>query len=664
MRGIIVFFAIAFFVCLQKPILAQAPFHRGVNLSEWFQANNASELNFSKYTKQDFINIKSLGCDVIRLPISMNNFTSGKPDYKFDPLYFIYLDSAITWAENLKLYLVLDNHSFDAAISAGPVLIKVWEQMAEHYKDRSKYILYEILNEPHDLPTKDWAAMQQDVIDVIRKKDTRHTIIVGPSSYNHYTELKNLPIFADTNLLYTFHFYDPFIFTHQGADWVGLQTFKGVPYPYDAERMPVRNVAKKGTWGDSLLSVYKVDGTAQKIKSLIDIAINFRTVNHVNIYCGEFGANIPNTDKKDRVLWHKTVSEYLAEKGIPWTLWDYHGGFGLFNKDMNGQFNVDLNIPLLKALDLNVPGQKRSDLLNHQTIKILPNNKYQLESKFLKIIVDANDGGKIASFKLGEFEMLSPKSVHPGLYGSTLWLSPQKFWMKHPLDELENGIYTTEITNRSLKLQSLENKKVGLKFEKEFNIDSVNQCINILYSIKNISKSAISLAPWEVTRLPKGGQVIFPLGDYLDKTLFDANDKRIFALTGADIKLPNNISINDTALWYTISEKGLVEKDKIFCDGREGWSAYVYKGYVFIKVFEDIPVKKIPESEGEIEVYTATKFNYIELEQNGLYAELKPEDTMNWHVKWCIRQLPYEMNYNNEKSKLLSFIRNTIIDFN
>jgi endoglucanase len=351
----ILFLAIFFLPGKPQRLSAQAPFHRGVCIGEWFQADNAKAIDFSKYKKQDFINIKSLGCDVIRLPISMHSFIGGAPGYKFDPLYFVYLDAVITWAEQLKLYLVLDNHSFDAAISAGPVLRQVWGQMAQRCKNRSKYILYEILNEAHDLPTKDWAVIQQSVIDVIRKTDTRHTIIAGPSSYNHYTELKNFPVFADTNILYTFHFYDPFIFTHQGADWVGLQTFKGVPFPYDVARMPERNAAQKGTWGDSLLSVYNADGNAQKIRSLIDMAINFKTTNHVNIYCGEFGANIPNTAKQDRVLWHKAVREYLDEKGIPWTLWDYHGGFGVFTKDKDGQFDYDLNIPLLEALGLKVP---------------------------------------------------------------------------------------------------------------------------------------------------------------------------------------------------------------------------------------------------------------------------------------------------------------------
>jgi acetate kinase len=46
-----------------------------------------------------------------------------------------------------------------------------------------------------------------------------HTLIVGPSSWNSYSDLNLLPVYTDSNLIYTFHFYDPFVFTHQGATW-------------------------------------------------------------------------------------------------------------------------------------------------------------------------------------------------------------------------------------------------------------------------------------------------------------------------------------------------------------------------------------------------------------------------------------------------------------
>jgi endoglucanase len=352
-------------ICLLMIQLSQAqvPFHRGVNLTGWFQASTARQIQFRKFTKKDFVEIKSLGCDVIRLPINLHGMTAGAPDYIIDPLLFSFLDSVVNWAEELQLYLLIDNHSFDPSSNTSPdinlTLNKVWPQLAEHYKNRSNYIMYEVLNEPHGITNQLWGSIQQQAIDAIRTKDTKHTIIVGPSGFNSYNDLAQMPIYSDNNLIYTFHFYDPFMFTHQGASWntPSMVSLSGVPFPYNAAEMPACPTALLGSWVESALKNYPADGTVAKVKSLIDIAVNFKTAHNVNLFCGEFGVYIPNSDTADRVFWYKTVKDYLEEKSIPWTIWDYKGSFGLFEKGSQEFFESDLNIPLLKALDFTVPEQ-------------------------------------------------------------------------------------------------------------------------------------------------------------------------------------------------------------------------------------------------------------------------------------------------------------------
>lgn len=73
------------FAISETKTLAQAPFHRGINLSGWFQAENAHKIQFCKFTRKDFTEIKSLGYDVIRLPVNLHAMTSGLPDYMIDP---------------------------------------------------------------------------------------------------------------------------------------------------------------------------------------------------------------------------------------------------------------------------------------------------------------------------------------------------------------------------------------------------------------------------------------------------------------------------------------------------------------------------------------------------------------------------------------------------
>lgn len=236
---------LALFLLFVLTSQAQAPFHRGVNLTGWFQTSDAGLIQFRKFTIRDFAEIKSLGCDVIRLPVNLHDMTSGAPDYLIDPILFSMLDSAVTWAETLQIYLIIDNHSFDPSVNTSPeigqVLTRVWPQIALRYKDRSEFIYYEILNEPHGISNQLWGSIQQQTIDAIRAVDTKHTIVVGPSGYNSYNDLAQMPVYADTNLIYTFHFYDPFLFTHQGASWTSpsMKPLAGVPFPYDAETMPV-----------------------------------------------------------------------------------------------------------------------------------------------------------------------------------------------------------------------------------------------------------------------------------------------------------------------------------------------------------------------------------------------------------------------------------------
>ncbi len=339
-------------------------FTKGVNVTGWFQAGSAREIHFTMFTKKDFEQIKSLGCDVIRLPINLHFMTNGEPDYTLDPLFLNMLDQVVDWAEELQIHLILDNHTFDPDIATTPDVIhplkKTWAQMAEHFKNRSDLIYYEILNEPHGISDAVWSQIQQEVIDVIREHDTQHYIVVGGAGWNGYTNLAALPVYTDTKLIYTFHFYDPFIFTHQGATWgsPSMASLANVPFPYSATTMPATPNDLKGTWVESAINNYPTEGTINRVRQLIDIAVAFKAQRNVPVFCGELGVYIPNSNNTDRIRWYEVVATYLNQKGISWTTWDYKGGFGLFEKNSGEMFDYDLNVPLLQKLNFNVPPQQ------------------------------------------------------------------------------------------------------------------------------------------------------------------------------------------------------------------------------------------------------------------------------------------------------------------
>ncbi|KAB2841063.1 MAG: T9SS type A sorting domain-containing protein [Melioribacteraceae bacterium] len=65
-----------------------------------------------------------------------------------------------------------------------------------------------------------------------------------------------------------------------------------------------------------------------------------------------------NSDFNSRILWHSIVIDHLEQNNIAWSIWDYKGEFGLFEKGSAALFDYDLNVKLLEAMNLFVPDQK------------------------------------------------------------------------------------------------------------------------------------------------------------------------------------------------------------------------------------------------------------------------------------------------------------------
>ena len=451
----------------QDSTATEVPFSKGINLTNWFQANSPGSIDFSKYSYEDFSDIKSLGVDVIRLPINLHAMMQGEPDYALDPLFLFFLDNVVEWAEELDLYLILDNHTFDPSDATDPqigdVLHHVWLQMAQHYKDKSDNILYEILNEPHGISHERWNTIQGEVIETIRTVDSTHTIIVGGADFNSYNSLNKMPTYEDDNLIYTFHFYDPFVLSHQGASWTtpSMVDLSGIPFPYALEQMPRFPTSLQGTWVQGAFNNYNNEGNANFIKQKIDIAAEFSRQRGVPVFCGEFGVYIPNSDNQSRVNWYKVVVDYLNESGIAWTMWDYHGGFGVFEEGGEDLFDHDLNIPLLESLGFTIPQQS-------EYIKTADTTGFELYSDYLGTDVQASHTINNGSLELyhtetkweGEFSMYWTGSTQYESIGFNL--VPNK-----DLSQLVNGyellFYVKGTDPISFDLRFIDTKKTDME---------------------------------------------------------------------------------------------------------------------------------------------------------------------------------------------------------
>lgn len=337
----------------------QCPFSRGFNLGGWFQDKSASELS-NVYTVTDLENMMALGADHIRVPIDFGDMSFGGPGYAIDPILFMYLDRLVDWAETLGLYIILDYHPH-ATLADDPQrkqrLIAFWQQVAERYKARSNRVLYELHNEPYGLSDYEWGRLQGQVMDTIRAIDATRTLLVSPNAMSHFESLEALPWYADTRLIYTFHFYDPFLFTHQGTNWTdpSMESLTGVPYPYNAARMPPMPAAFRGTWLGQQWDWYADSATRATFQRRMDIAARFADARKVPIHCGEFGVWAPAAPQADRVRWYADIRSFLESDGIPWTMWGYKGGFGIYKQNTPGRFPDDLDTAVAQALGLSVP---------------------------------------------------------------------------------------------------------------------------------------------------------------------------------------------------------------------------------------------------------------------------------------------------------------------
>lgn len=343
-----------------------APFSKGVNFSDWLERPHAGLVQKNFFCEQDFKDVRELGCDAIRLPVHFENFSSGAGEYKIDPYIFSILDNAVKWAAEQKIFLILDNHSWSPAENTAKDiekrLLKIWPQIAERYKNSGKYLAYEILNEPHGIENAKWGKIQQNVIEAIRTIDKTHAIVVGGADWNSFESLLALPKFQDENLIYTFHYYEPMMFTHQGADWTeGLARIKGVPFPYAKEKIPPKpkNPSASENW---YYENYEKVSSPKSMAASFEKLAKFSVERNAPVWCGEFGVFMNFASHEDRVKWYEIVAEYLDEANIARTNWDYRNSFGLFKKGSGEFFPDDLDEEILRSLKYDIPKKTSQNL--------------------------------------------------------------------------------------------------------------------------------------------------------------------------------------------------------------------------------------------------------------------------------------------------------------
>jgi aryl-phospho-beta-D-glucosidase BglC (GH1 family) len=325
----------------------------GINASEWFaQTSNYTAEQTNKYTDDsDIALMAQLGFDNVRLSIDAAPLERGFFDH--DTTDFIgRLDHVVDQMLAKKMAVQLDLHPESdykkrVSTSAEGVerFVMLWRKLASHYADRNPdLIFFEIMNEPEERDPQRWAGVQARAAAAIRESAPRNTIIAAGPNWSGIADLLTQQPLADGNVIFTFHFYEPHEFTHQGAGWGAPWWIDTHEVPYPATEDSMARVLKQVPDAANRYSMehYWLDHwDAHRIRLQMDAAAAWGKDHHVPLICNEFGVYRRVTDATSRMNWIRDVRTALEADGIGWTMWDYRGGFGVVHKEDGQPAKVD-----------------------------------------------------------------------------------------------------------------------------------------------------------------------------------------------------------------------------------------------------------------------------------------------------------------------------------
>ena len=274
-------------------------------------------------------------------------------------------------------------------------------------------------------------------------------------------------------------------------------------------------------------------------------------------------------------------------------------------------------------------------------ITAIGDSAYSTSFGGLAAVIDYKNGGRLESLSLNGENILSGKIVNPGNWGTSFWPSPQKAWGWPPSQQLDNLTYTVVQDSTEIILKSQKDPKQGFIFTKSYKINIADTTLVVTYTILNDTTVAQKVAAWEISRVAPEGLTFYPSGS-------EAKRGQLAALTKDSLG----------ATWFQYNATTIpAGVPKLLADGKEGWLAQLSKGLLLVKSFEDVADAKYAPEEGEIELYANPDHSYIEIEQQGTYAEVQPKAELKYSVVYKLVKLPVDSSVNISYQKLLDVAR-------
>jgi endoglucanase len=323
----------------------------GMNISyleNWWLGTK--EKHYSDFAKPEevakrekmFADIAAAGFKTVRLPICFSAWMQIRRPYQWENESGLKMaDLFVKWALANNLNVIIDLHhtEFDGSIpeaADAERIVNLWVRIADRYKKTDpERVFFELRNEPHDMQADVWRWQANQIIKAVREIVPQHTLVVGFHDWNGRQAMLDSKPFEDRNIIYTFHYYDPFLFTHQGASWAGvagIEEIKSLPFPATKDLKIKTPERARGQWTETLIRTYGNDSKAEKMFKDLSATKDWSVKNKVPIFVGEFGSFSRTVSMEDRCRHAEVVYSAFGRLQIPNAWWEWDGGFNMFDK--------------------------------------------------------------------------------------------------------------------------------------------------------------------------------------------------------------------------------------------------------------------------------------------------------------------------------------------
>ena len=298
-----------------------------------------------RVTKEMIDGIKAKGFDIIRIPVTWGNHVDAS--YSIDEAWLNRVQEIVNYAYDDGMYVIINSHhEEDWRIPDNAHIdesdkenARIWQQVAERFKDYGDHLVFEGLNEPRVKGSpEEWNGgteegrrcvdrMNKTFVDTVRatggNNQNRLLLLTTYASSCVSKATKDVAMIEDKHLGFSIHAYTPYAFTYAPGESWELFTWDG---SHDSE---VRNM-------------------------LYELKQRFVDAGYPVIIT-EYGAVNKNSNDAEVAKWATYYVSTAKKCGIPCVWWDngyYFSGnelFGIYDRSNYTWFSDVVADAIIKA---------------------------------------------------------------------------------------------------------------------------------------------------------------------------------------------------------------------------------------------------------------------------------------------------------------------------